>query len=125
MTSMSDDLQPCLHEKHRLKLDTDKVPEVFRHLVPLAERWGIYGLNDLDDFEIRHILIDEATSSELDEMIELMNPHMIETSGSPNYLYSWLASSEAYGPDFSPEYLAFTFLGMLYDAVYSDRNKLS
>jgi hypothetical protein len=45
-----------------IKLDPAKVPEGLRHLIPLAEKWGI------GDDIIRNDLIDQATDAEKQEL---------------------------------------------------------
>jgi hypothetical protein len=50
------------------KLNVDNVPEDLRHLVPLAERWGIG--DDVD----RNAAVDRATPAERDELERAIAP---------------------------------------------------
>ena len=50
------------------KLDAAKVPEDLRHLVPLAERWGIG--DDVD----RNAKVDRATPAEREELRSALAP---------------------------------------------------
>lgn len=81
------------------RLNPVNVPEAFRHLIPLAEKYGI-----ADDC-YRDEVIESLTQSELMECAAFLEFY-------EDILDEWLAGPEAVGPDFSNEYIAFSALGM-------------
>lgn len=66
----------------RYELQAEKVPADLRHLVPLAEKWGIG-----DDVE-RGEFIEQATASERQDLIRALAPHQ-------NAITAWLDSFES------------------------------
>ena len=80
------------------KLDPKNVPEAFRHLIPLAEKYGISDDCYLDD------LIDTLDESELRECASFLDSY-------DAVLDDWLAGPAAAGPEYSKEYIAFSALG--------------
>lgn len=80
-----------------ITLDSEKVPENFRLLIPLAEEWGI------SDDLIRNDVISKANPSDLQTMVKLVYAY-------EELLDDWLAGTEAKGPEYSDEYIAFTCL---------------
>ena len=90
-------------------LDANEVPESLRHLVPLAEKWGIG-----DDVE-RGEFMDSATRQELDELEKYVGPKMQEIG-------DWLSSyPEGY---YSDTTYFFTYLMVSYDEadMYNEQN---
>jgi hypothetical protein len=90
--------RPTIH------LDVAKVPAALRHLIPLAERFGV------SDDLIREDLLAKTTADALEAMREAVRPH-------EDAFDAWLAGPEADGPGFSDEYVAFTCLRMAADGV--------
>jgi hypothetical protein len=84
------------------KLNPDNVPEAFRYLIPLAEKYGI------SDDCYRDDLIDTLDEAELRECASFLDSY-------DSVLDGWLAGPEANGPEFSTEYIAFSALGMAAD----------
>ena len=82
-----------------IKLDPNKVPEVFRHLIPLAEKWG-----EGDDV-IRDDMIAKASEEERQALKRVIREY-------DNLLDEWLAGPEALGPKYSDEYNAFSNMRM-------------
>ncbi len=80
-----------------IHLDPAKVPTQFRHLIPLAERFGI------GDDIIRGEVARQASPLEIAELREFM-------SNYDEALDEWLAGPEAYQNEFSSEYIAFSCL---------------
>ena len=102
-------------EKHRLTLDPKNVPTVFHSLIPLAETWGICYVEQLDDYEIREILFNEATEEEVSKLLSGLDDFL---SRDANDLYRvWLARENAL---MTTEYLAFTHLGMAHMDAYTE-----
>ncbi|MBA4188024.1 MAG: hypothetical protein C0467_08395 [Planctomycetaceae bacterium] len=85
-----------------IKLISEDVPLSLRHLIPLAEQFGI-----ADDL-IRSDVVSKTPADELDQMRSLVE------ANSPS-LNEWLAGPAAAGPTWSPEYIAFTCLRMAAD----------
>jgi len=84
------------------KLDSEKVPEPFRHLIPLAEKYGI------SDDGYRSDLIESLGEAELQECAAFLDSY-------DAVLDDWLAGPEARADSFSKEYIAFSALGMAAD----------
>jgi hypothetical protein len=84
------------------KLNPDNVPPGLRHLIPLAERWGI------DDDLMRARAVQQASSGEREELRRTVAQH-------DDLLDLWLAGPESYSTSPSPEYLAFTHMRMASD----------
>jgi hypothetical protein len=82
-----------------IKLDPNKVPEAFRHLIPFAERWG-----EGDDI-IRDDMIKKASAEERFALKRVIVEY-------DNLLDDWLAGPEALGPKYSDEYSAFSNMRM-------------
>lgn len=88
-----------------MALDPTKVPAPLRHLLPVAEKWGIG-----DDFD-REAAVDAASREELETLV-----HCIDAV-SDDELFGWLAGPESYNPMPSQEYLALTTLTMAIDSA--------
>jgi hypothetical protein len=87
------------------KLNPENVPERLRHLIPLAEKWGI------GDDIYREEAVDAANRQDIEELVEAF-----EATGNDAF-DDWLAGPEAAGPTFSPEYIAFSDLREAYDSA--------
>ncbi len=85
-----------------VRLNSDRVPEALRHLIPFAEIWGIK-----DD-----ITRDDMARTAPKEAIEDLK-RIVERN--EDLLDDWLAGPEAAGPSFSEEYLAFSAMRMAAD----------
>src|SRR5690242_13515392 len=85
-----------------IHLDPSHVPEQFRRWVGVAERWGI------DDDLIREDCVRKATPAELSELCAFGQVY-------DAVLTEWLAGPESYSASPSPEYVAFSCLGMAWD----------
>ncbi len=83
-------------------LDPENVPEAFRHLIPLAEKYGISDDCYLDD------VIDSLDEVELRECASFLDWY-------DAVLDAWLAGPAAAGPEYSTEYIAFSALGQAAD----------
>src|SRR3954468_879003 len=88
--------KPVIH------LDASRVPEQFRHWIPLAERWGI------SDDLIREDCVDRATPQQLSELLVFGDSY-------DAVLTEWLAGPESSAPRPTQEYVAFSCLGMAWD----------
>jgi hypothetical protein len=84
------------------KLNSSKVPPAFRHLIPLAEKYGV------SDDCYRIDLIHSLNSEELRECVSFLRFYT-------DVLDQWLAGPEADGPEYSDEYIVFSSLGMAAD----------
>jgi hypothetical protein len=85
-----------------IKLDPARVPPGLRHLILLAEQFGV------SDDLIRQDVVAKASADEVNAMRRAVEEH--------NDLFDeWLAGSEMNGPTFSDEYIAFTCLRMAAD----------
>jgi hypothetical protein len=85
-----------------IKLDPAKVPVALRHLIPLAEQFGI------GDDLIRADVVAKTPAAEVQTMRQLVEAHA-------DAFDEWLAGPEVDGPKFSDEYIAFTCLRMASD----------
>ena len=85
-----------------IKLDVAKVPVALRHLIPLAEQFGIG-----DDLIRSDVVIKTPLA-----VIEMMRQAV---EACDDEFDEWLARPEASGPTFSDEYHAFTCLRMAAD----------
>ena len=85
-----------------IKLDPAKVPDTLRHLIPLAEQFGI------GDDLIREDVVAKTPRSEIESMRQAVDARA-------NEFDAWLAGPEASGPTFSDEYTAFSCLRMAAD----------
>lgn len=90
--------RPVLH------LTPANVPEKLRHLIPLAELWGV------GDDLIRDDMVRCASREAIAELKHLVEAH-------DDLLDEWLAGPEADDPSPSDEYLAFSTMRMAADAV--------
>ncbi len=84
------------------KLDPAQVPSEFRHLIPLAERYGV------TDEGYRSEMVDSLPESERTELALFL-------ADNDNALDSWLAGPESDGPMFSDAYIVFSALRMAAD----------
>ena len=91
-----DERQPEFH------LDAANVPQRLRHLIPLAERWGI------SDDMLRLDALRRADAAEIAELGRIIREH-------DDPLDEWLAGPEARSRSPSREYLAFTHMRMAAD----------
>lgn len=85
-------------------LDPAAVPTALRHLIPLAEQFGV------GDDTIRADIVATTPPAEVGAMraaVEAVNAALDE----------WLVGPAAAGPEFSAEYLAFTCLRMATDGA--------
>lgn len=83
-------------------LDPAGVPAALRHLIPLAERFGV------SDGLIRDDILAKTSADELEAMSRSVRAHDAD-------LDEWLAGPEADGPEFSREYIAFSSLRIAAD----------
>jgi hypothetical protein len=86
------------------RLDPAQVPADFRHLIPLAERYGV------SDDGYRADMLDSITADERAELVRFLADY-------DNALDAWLAGPESDGPTFSDAYIAFSSLRMAADEV--------
>ncbi len=91
-----------VNNRQTIRLDPVEVPERLRHIIPIAERFGI------SDDLIRADFIAKALPAELAEL-----RRMVQEFAVP--LDDWLAGPAADGPSFSAEYIAFTCMRMAAD----------
>lgn len=85
-----------------IRLDQERVPSALRHLIPLAEFWGI------SDDTIRDDLVSKSPRAAIEDLKRIIAEH-------DDLLDLWLAGPEAAGPIFSPEYTAFSAMRMAAD----------
>jgi hypothetical protein len=85
-----------------ISLNPSNVPEALRHLIPLAEQFGI-----ADDL-IRADVVRKTPPEEVERMRKTVFDH-------DDAFDVWLAGPEADGPNFSTEYIAFSCLRMAAD----------
>jgi hypothetical protein len=85
-----------------IRLDLAKVPVALRHLIPLAEQFGI------GDDLIREDVVAKTPPLEVEAMRRAVEAHA-------DAFDEWLAGPEAEGPKFSDEYIAFSCLRMAAD----------
>jgi hypothetical protein len=86
------------------KLNPKNVPVEFRHLIPLAEKYGV------SDDGYRLEMLESLDSSESDELAQFLADY-------DSALDSWLAGPEADHPTPTAEYIAFTCLRMAADGI--------
>src|SRR5262249_29469783 len=86
----------------KIRLDAAKVPPALRHLIPLAEHFGV------SDDLIRQDIVAKTPASELTSMRAAVAQHA-------DAFDEWLAGPVAGGPKFSAEYIAFSCLRMAAD----------
>jgi hypothetical protein len=85
-----------------IKLDPSGVPLALRHLIPLAEQFGV------SDDLIRADIVAKTPAAELTAVREAVESRA-------DAFDAWLAGTEANGPEFSQEYIAFSCLRMAAD----------
>jgi hypothetical protein len=85
-----------------IKLDPALVPPGLRHLIPLAERFGV------SDDLIRQDVVAKTPAGEMNTIRQVVEEYN-------NLFDEWLAGPEAIGPTFSDEYIAFSCLRMATD----------
>jgi hypothetical protein len=85
-----------------IKLDAAKVPSELRHLIPLAEQFGV------SDDLIRADVLRKTPADVVEAMRREVEPH-------DDAFDAWLAGPEAAGPNYSAEYIAFASLRMAAD----------
>jgi hypothetical protein len=85
-----------------IRLDPASVPPALRHLIPLAEQFGV------GDDLIREDIVAKTPAAELAAMRRAVAAH-------DDAFDDWLAGPAADGPKFSPEYIAFSCLRMAAD----------
>jgi hypothetical protein len=81
-----------------ITLDPSRVPVRFKHLIPLAETWGI-----TDDL-IRHTLLKRASNETLEALERDVRPYISALQ------LEWLSNDEVYGTSISDEYMAFSYM---------------
>jgi hypothetical protein len=86
------------------KLNAERVPAEFRHLMPLAEKYGI------SDDGYRLEMLDSLDDVERDELARFLADYDDE-------LDAWLAGPEADSPTPTNEYVTFSCLRMAADEV--------
>ena len=86
------------------QLNADNVPAEFRHLIPLAEKYGV------SDDGYRVEMLASLDSSERAELAQFLSDY-------DSALDSWLAGPEADNPTPTAEYVAFTCLRMAADGT--------
>jgi hypothetical protein len=93
-----------LSAEHRptISLDPTKIPVALRHLIALAEQFGI------GDDLIRADVLAKIPPAEVKAMRQLVAAHT-------DAFDEWLAGPESKGPHFSAEYIAFSCLRMAAD----------
>jgi hypothetical protein len=82
-----------------IKLDSANVPQSLRHLIPMAERFGI------SDDLIRADFMDKTPAADVDELRRIVREYQ-------DLLEEWLTGPAADEPTLSAEYLAFTCMMM-------------
>ena len=94
----------CLTAENRptITLNPSAVPSALRPLIPFAEHFGV------GDDLIRMDIVDKTPETELTAMRAVVE-------ANSDSFDEWLAGPEADGPDFSPEYIAFSCLRMAAD----------
>lgn len=85
-----------------IRLDPTQVPDPLRHLIPMAERYGI------SDDLIRADLVAKTSQSDMSELRLIVQQH-------DALIDDWLAGPAADAPPFSEEYIAFTCMRMAAD----------
>jgi hypothetical protein len=85
-----------------IRLNPENVPEPLRHLIPLAELWGV------SDDLIRADMVRRAPRAAVDDLRRIIEEH-------DDLLDDWLAGPEAKGPTYSAEYTAFSAMRMAID----------
>jgi hypothetical protein len=85
-----------------IRLSLERVPQSLRHLVQLAEKYGI------GDDLIRADFIKNCPFEEFEELRRVVREH-------DDLLDRWLAGPEANGPNFSDEYIAFSCMRIAAD----------
>ena len=83
-------------------LNAGNVPEPLRHLIPLAEQFG------MSDDLIRADVVRKTPQEEIERMRKTVLDH-------DDAFDEWLAGPEADGPEFTTEYIAFACLQMAAD----------
>ena len=85
-----------------MKLIPENVPEQLRHLIRLAEEFGI------SDNGYRWNRVEKATAEEIKSLKDAIHEH-------DSLFDDWLAGPEADGPEYTNEYIAFSALRMAAD----------
>mgnify|MGYP000331645806 CR=1 FL=1 len=85
-----------------IRLSAENVPKELRHLIPLAELWGV------SDDLIRDDMVKTAPRIAIDDLKRTIEEH-------DDLLDDWLAGPEAQGPKYSAEYTAFSAMRMAAD----------
>lgn len=89
-------------EPHVPPLNAAHVPEPLRHLIPYAQIWGVA------DDTLRLLMLRRASEEALSDL-----KHVV--AAADDLLDEWLAGPEAYDPDPSDEYVAFSAMRMVAD----------
>ena len=85
-----------------IRLNPTAVPAALQSLIPLAEQFGV------GDDLIREDIVAKTSAAELAAM-------RAAVESEADAFDDWLAGPEAAGPEFSPEYIAFSCLRMAAD----------
>jgi hypothetical protein len=96
------DARVTAENRPTIVLDPSAVPPPLRHLIPLAEQFGV------GDDLIRADIVAQTPAAALAAM-------RAAVAADDGAFDEWLAGPASYGPVFSPEYLAFTHLRMAAD----------
>ena len=85
-------------------IDPQHVPTALRHLIPLAQKFGV------SDDLARETIVSSASKAEIEALKQAVqaNDALLDT---------WLAGPEAAGPCFSNEYIAFSAMRMAADSA--------
>ena len=83
-------------------IDSQRVPAALRHLIPLAQKFGI------SDDLAREAIVSSASMAEIKVLKQAVQANNA-------LLDAWLAGPEATGPCFSNEYIAFSAMRMAAD----------
>jgi len=97
-----------LENRPLIQLNPYDVPLSLRHLIPLAEYWGVN-----DDF----IRLQIIKASAIDSLSQLINA--VCQPDIDNELDDWLAGDEAEGDSFSAAYIAFSALRLAAEEAQS------
>ena len=89
----------CAENRPAIKLDPARVPKQLHVMIPLAEKFGV------SDDLIRNDLFAKTPRAELEKLKKPIDRF-------EKTLDKWLAGPEADGPDYSPEYVAFSAMRM-------------
>ena len=99
------ELESMLANQRQFSLRGSNLPPELRHLLFLAQRWGIY------DDVLQSELLRRASNTSLQDLIDNIDPVYSK-------LDEWLAGPEADQSPMSDEYIAFTKLRIAVDLAH-------